>query len=163
MNHFNDDSKKQAFFPSQDSSSNNTVPSFEIMQQASDLIETVQEDCHYQEGGGGEGGGELLETAIEIVENRQTSSQSLPPILPCVRNLNSDLGIQDQPTGATKSSSEEGLDAPNKTIHAADDSTTTLVKAHIDVNQEPECLDLKTPIKFDCEKELLPPLRDIGL
>lgn len=187
MNHYNDDSKKQMFFPSEDlhiDTGNQQPTTFEP-------ITFEQHDAHpaHLENQ------QLLETAKEIlnVEEKQLESVTVPSssLQSCVRNLNSDLGINRRknsllPEGATQSHIQNALEQQSLGVVDPVKSTSTNVGAagqvlfesqqfyhkNQDDVEEPKCLNLKTPTKVTYINEdhivstqsqsLLPPLQDIG-
>ena len=186
LNHYNDDSKKEMFFPSEDLHINTTY------QDPATFEPTTfqQHDPHpaHQENQ------QLLETAKEIIDVGKKELESVtvsppPSSQSCVRNLCSDLGINRRkksslPKRAPHSNintQEQSLDkaAPikstSKKIGAGGqvlfESQQSYHKNQDDI-AEPKCLNLKTPTKLTYINEdhvissqsqaQLPPLQDIG-
>ena len=182
MNHYNDDSKKQMFFPSEDQDIDTSQqPAFEL----STFL--VDHNHHHQE--------KLLKTAKEIVDVEEKQEDSVvDPLQSCVRNLNSDLGIEkvkeksplSKPStkSANKTAFVNLLDAGNRTDKSSSTSVYTentgyqvlfetqeSYHGNQEDTEEPKCLNLKTPSKvtyidkdhvLSCQPKALPPLQDIG-
>ena len=182
LNHYNDDSKKQMFFPSEDLHIDTIYQEPTTFEQPTQFQQQNTHPAHQENQ-------QLLETAKEIVdvEEKQLESVLPPPSSQsCVRNLSTDLGINRRkktslPKRVTQSHIEitQSLDisapvAPTSSAggHVLFESQHSYHKNQQDNVEEPKCLNLKTPTKVTYINEehvissqsqpLLPPLQDIG-